>query len=222
MANLKQLLEELEIDVNDDDDDDKNDEPDLSSVKLEDIPEEHRSLFKKAIDTIEAQTNEISKRDIMLNTLKDYVPKDKPKDKPKDEDEKILGVLDKDDPYAPAFQKLADAISGISKASEMDQEKKFQEDVTNFAKENPDIVRYAQDMDKLLAEHPSLQNDIPKLYLLAKNINERRDVKSKDRPKRNRQSGERSGVANSNVTDIKNYKSIDEAFEAAYNKIGGN
>ena len=43
-------------------------------------------------------------------------------------------------------------LNGITKEKEVNQEETFKTNLINFAKEHKDIVRYAQDMDKLVEE----------------------------------------------------------------------
>ena len=218
MTTLKQLLDEINIDTSDIADDSKNtkDDLDLSKVKLEDIPEKERPIFKKALDIIENQTNEISKRDLMLEALKGVVkqPEKQTKQENKTDDEKILGVLDKTDPYAPAFLKLAQAIEGIGSRLKSTDEKDFKTRVEEFAKEHKDIVRYAKEMDGLLTQHPTLQNDIPKLYNLAKMTKERRDELGDNKKDRTGQF-EKSGTSSTQTNEITNASSIGAAFDAA-------
>ena len=78
MTSLKELLDELEIKTDDldkdkdkDDDKKKDDDLNLKDIKLDDIPEKQRPIFQKLIDTVETQTNEISRRDLLINSLKD-------------------------------------------------------------------------------------------------------------------------------------------------------
>lgn len=224
MATLMQLLKELEVDVDlNDDPDKKEDDVDLSKIEIDKIPEEHRKAFQIALDTIENLKNESSKKDLMLEGMKtaiSSVPKEKEKEKEK---EKVLGVVDVDDPYAPAFKTIADSINELKNIFTRGTEKDFKTELINFAKEHKDIVRYTKDMDLLIEEHPSLRNDIPKLYTLAKSITEGREKKSGDKKNQinndsRRFSTENSGVARDNVTNIQNSKTINDAFEKA---LGG-
>jgi hypothetical protein len=221
MTTLKQLLDDLEIEV---EDDKKDDEIDLKNVKLEDITEEQRPIFEKALNIINDQTTELSKRELIINTLKeDRVKPQTVIDE--DKEEKILGVLDTDDQYAPAFKKLADAIEGISKKDEINEQEQFEENLKTFAIKNKDIVKYVKDMDKLLFKHPTLSNDIPTLYHLAKNISEGREKlkgnKREELESKDNLVFENSGQSLGNVTNITQAKTIGEAFELAQKKIGG-
>ena len=219
MPNLKQLLDELEIKTDDLDEGGKKDDINLKDVKLDDIPEAQRPIFKKLIDTTESLTNEVAKRDLIINTLKDVKTlATEEKEKPKTEEEKVLGVLDKTDPYAPVFQKLSDAIEGIKLDKQKNTDEEFKNNLISFAKENKDIVRYVTDMDNLIEQHPSLKADIPKLYILAKAVHERRTTQEKTKKEDlqkdpNRFRTESSGMSGRNVTELSNAKSIQEAFE---------
>ena len=228
MASLKELLEGLEIDVSDLEE--KKDEINLKDIKLDDIPEKQRPIFQKLIDNAENLTLEVSKRDIVIKSLKDAVGAGIKQTQEKDPDkkEKILGVLESDDPYAPAFQKIADAIEGISAKGKVDKEKEFETNLIGFAKENKDIVKYVKDMDALLEKHPTLKGDIPTLYTMAKNISERRLIKASDKKDElekqknaNRFRSEGSGISGTNVVGISNAKTISEAFDLAEKKIAG-
>jgi len=201
MPTLKELLDDLEIDT-------KTDEVNLKDVKIDDIPEEHRPIFKRAMGIIEEQTNEISRRDIMIDALKTVKPKEEAKE------EKVLGVLEPDDPYAPAFKKLSDAIEVISSRGQVDKAKTFETSLKEFAADHKDIVRYVKEMDQLLVDHPTLQSDVPKLYTLAKSTKEGREKLSKHetvKPQRT----ETSGMPTSNVDNLTQGKSISEAFDLA-------
>lgn len=231
MPSLKQLLDDLEIDTSDlddkgDQDSNKESEINLKDIKLDDIPEAQRPIFKRLIDTTENLTNEVAKRDLIINTLKDVRQKPKEEEKKKDQEneEKILGILDKSDPYAPAFQKLFDEIQGFKTAKVKDAEKDFETNLIAFAQSNKDVVRYVKDMDDLLEEHPTLRGDIPKLYTLAKSIHERREnAKSSKKEElgtdRKRFSTERSGMSSEHVSSPQNFKTLADAFEDAEKKV---
>lgn len=214
MTTLKQLLDDIEIDTSDLEDEEEE-KISLEDVDLEKIPEEHRPYFQLALDTIENQKNDISKRDLMLEGVKKVLPKKEEKKKEVKEDEKVLGVLDPSDPYAPAFQTLADMVNGLKEEKEVDTEEQFKQNLVSFAEKNPDITRYVKEMDELVDEHPSLLNDIPKLYTLAKNLKGGKQQKKQ-------KTGEGSGISHSNVTHISGEaKTINEAFDMA-TKQGGN
>jgi hypothetical protein len=235
MPSLLEILNDLDIDTSDLDGDDKNQDEnkiDLSEFKVDDVPEDQRPFVQKLIEERENLTNEVSKRDLMINTMRDMVGNnqnnqnrnnsDNNNNDNKDDD-KILGV-GKDDPY---FE-LANAVNTISgKLSSMDEEKaknaktSFEQNLVSFAQENKDVVRYAKDMDALIDEHPTLKNDIPKLYKLAKAVGEGRENKSNQKKEElsNTNSGlrsESSGVPNASVKDLSNVKSIEDAFDLAW------
>ena len=234
MTSLKELLDELEIktdDLGENNQGNQNEEEfNLKDIKLDDIPEKQRPIFKKLIDDSENYQNEIAKRDLAIRTLQSVtanIPdKTQNHNQNQNQEEKVLGVLEKDDPYAPAFQKIADSINSISKSNERNKEEDFKNNLISFAKENKDIVRYVQDMDKLVEEHPSLKRDIPKLYLLAKTVGERREGKVKQKKDEMKREGnadtfstEISGMSNQNVSDIPSSKSIADAFEVAQKQL---
>jgi hypothetical protein len=237
MTTLKQLLEDLDIDTSDIDDgnnkDDKN-EPDINNLKLDDIPEEQRPIFKKLKDTLDQQTNELAKRDLALKTMKDAViaaqrtqPKNNDnKDTDNNEDDKVFGILPADDPYAPVFKKLGDTLDQIKNANQKDTEAEIRQNIQNFATQNPDMVQYAEDMDKLVAAHPTLINDIPTLYNMAKQVKEGRKAKVENKKNdMNRSNNARNhitespGFSNANVVETKESKSIGEAFANAQESL---
>lgn len=200
MTTLKDLLDDLEIEP-------KEDELNLKDVKIEDIPEEHRPIFEKAMGIIEEQTNELSRRDLMIDTLKSVKPVVK---EPEEEEET--------DPVQMKFKALEAEIATLKSGKVVDEQKEFETNLKEFASKNKDIVRYAKDMDQLLVEHPTLTRDIPKLYALAKSINERRenlvsDKKDELSPRRN--VTESSGMPTANVGNATQGKTIGEAFDLA-------
>jgi hypothetical protein len=225
MTTLKELLDSVEIRTDDLEEKEEEEEKiDLKSIKLEDIPEKQRPIFKTLLETVEKQTNEISKRDIMLDAIKKFAPKPEKKEEKKEskenkEKEKILGVLDPDDPYAPAFKTLADMIGNISKGKEVNEEEQFEEEIKSFAQEHNDIVRYVKDMDKLLEKHPTLKKDIPTLYEMAKKVAEGRTAKV-TKFKQEKYQTEKGGMSGDKVDEIKgNAKSINEAFELSEKQL---
>jgi hypothetical protein len=230
MTTLGKLLEELNIDTSDIDDDgsdnNNNDEVNIDDVNLDDVPENLQPVFKKMKETLDTSQNEIAKRDLVINTLKDqFNAGNKGNDNNNNnnnnnDDEKVLGVLDKDDPYAPVFQKLAEAVDGIKQKTTVDKEQEFIGNLKSFAQENPDIVRYAETMDKIVEKHPTMKEDIPTLYNMAKSMQERRDTKANDKENEvNRHRNARSfsnespGASSRNSVDVVESKSISEAME---------
>lgn len=230
MTTLGQLLEELNIDTSDIDgggeEDPNKDEINIDDVKLDDVPENLQPVFKKMKETLDTTQNEIAKRDLVINTLKDQFnagnrgSSDNNNNNDNDEDEKILGVLDKSDPYAPVFQKLAEAINGIQQSTTVNKEQEFISNLKSFAQENPDIVRYANTMDKIVEKHPTMKGDIPTLYNMAKSMQERRDDKANDKKNevnrhRNARnfSNESPGASGRNSIEVVESKSIADAME---------
>jgi hypothetical protein len=219
--NLKQLLEELDIDTSEVEEGSDKEENKIDPEKLS---ESEKKIYQALSSENEELKNEVSKRDILIDAMKKaqaniHQPKDKKEGDEEEKEEKILGLLDKDDQYAPAFSKLANMIVGVAKKSQVTEEKSFKEGVVDFAKKNKDIVRYVKEMDELLVEHPTLKKDIPKLYKLAKNTAEERGKLKKN--DKTQFVTERSGVSSSNVTDMPGSKTISEAFELAEKKVVG-
>lgn len=231
MTTLGKLLEELNIDTSDidgnDDSNNNQDEVNIDDVKLDDVPENLQPVFKKMKETLDTSQNEIAKRDLVINTLKDQFNAGRSSNNDTQnnnnntgEDEKVLGVLDKDDPYAPVFQKLADSINGIKENVSVDKEQEFIDNLKSFAEKNPDIVRYAQTMDKIVDKHPTMKEDISTLYNMAKSMQERRDNKAnnkEDEVNRHRNarnfSNESPGASGRNSVDVVESKSIADAME---------
>lgn len=230
MASLKEILDDLEIDTSDLED--KNDENDvkLDEVKIEDIPEEQRPIFQKLLDERKDFGNEIAKRDLAIKTMRDFIPKDKePEPKEKDVKKESIFGLDADDPYAPAFQKLADMIGGIQQKEVTDREDNFKSNLISFAQKNKDIVKYAEDMDFIrdqLKPNSPLRFDVPRLYELAKQNAERRANTNQDKvtdlnrqKKAKKLASESGGLSLDNTQDIVESKSIADAFDAAEKKL---
>lgn len=229
MPNLSDLLKSIDIDVdgvNNKNNENNEDEIKLEDISLDDIPKEQQPIFKKLIDTVDLQKNEIAKNQLINSQLKDIVKSGLPKENEKetgsnDKEEKILGVLDKDDPYAPAFQTLTDMIGNVnSKIKVEDSEKVFEDDIKNIAMKNKDIVRYVKEMDELHEQYPNMQ--AAHLYSLAKSLKEGRDKKSQDtntevnrQNNLNRFTTESQGTFGGNVKPTQKVASIGEAFELA-------
>jgi len=219
MTTLKELLDSLEIKTDDlEEEEKKEEELDLTKVKLEDIPEAQRPIFKKLIDTTEQLKNDVATRDLAIKTIKQAFPKQEKKEPEKKEAKKIFGVLDPDDPYAPVFSKMEEALTGMAREKEVNQEEQFKTNLIKFAKEHKDIVRYANKMDEIVAENPTLMRNIPRLYNLAKvEMEGGEDKQFEHQSKIKKFQTERSGPAN--VKDTSNVKSISEAFDAAEKQI---
>ena len=220
MPSLKEILDDLEIKT---DDLEKKEE----KINLDEIPEAQKPIFKKLLDTVEELKTETARKDIIIGSLRDVATKiPRTEEKKTTSEEKILGVLDPNDPYAPAFQKLADMVGGLRQETAQDEEEKFRTNVMEFAKDHKDIVRYTKQMDKLMAKHPTLAGDIPTLYKLAKESSERRDGLSKEKKeelerseKAERHRTETSGTAGNRVVDIVQSKNINDAFQAAEKQL---
>ena len=222
MATLKELLEEIEIDVSDLEDkgDGEGEEKvDLKDVKLEDIPEEQRPLFQTLLKTVEDQTNSIAKQNLVITTLKTAVPKEEKVEKVEKDD---LG-LDENEPSTAVLKTILSEIKGIKDGKVADKESNWERNVAVFATKNKDIVRYAPDMDKLrneLVEDSPLKYNVAALYKLAKSIREGRETKKETKEDNlNRQDNvkryrtEDSGFPSQSVDNISgNSKTIEEAF----------
>jgi len=236
MTSLKDILDELDIDTSDLDGDDKGGEKEikLSDIKLDDFPEAQRPIVKKLTDTIEGLTNDVARGELIFKTLKDTLPsliKNQGNQRviSDSKEEKVLGILDSEDQYAPMFKALADKIDGITVTAETNKEEQFKTDVVTFAQKNKDIVRFATDMDQLrrdLKDDSPLKYNVPRLYELAKNIGGRREDKvTEKKGDLDRQSNasryrtESSGISNQNVEGIKNAGSIKEAFDFAEDSL---
>ncbi len=238
MTSLLELLESLDIKTDDlgEDDPNKQDDPNkikLDEIKLDDIPEQQRPIFKALIDKTTSLENEGSKKDLIINTLtkvaKTVNVQKETKDEGEEGDEKVLGILDKTDPYAPVFQRLADMIGSDRADKGADKEATFKKDMIAFVKDHSDIYKLAPTMDKITEDHPTMRYDISKLYKLARAIKEGSDAKAKEKAddlKRQKDAGrsgsERDGISSVNTQDIQQSKTIKEAFDAAEKKIASN
>jgi hypothetical protein len=154
----------------------------------------------------ESLKNELAKRDLVIQTLQSVKAKEK-EDPPKVDEEKDEFGLEKDDQYAPVFKKMFDAIGDLKTDKVVDAKAEFETNLKSFADKNKDIVQYANDMDKIGKEHPTLMTDIPKLYTLAKKMAEGRKTQQKRT--------ETTGNPSSTVIPIQQGKTIAEAFELA-------
>ena len=214
MSSLKQLLDELEIDTGDLE---KKDEIDLSTIKIEDLPEEQRPIFKRAMGIIDSQTNKIAGQELVIKTLKET---SKIPEKGGEKEEK--GLIDENDPYAPMFKELRDEIHSLKSEKVQDVQKIFKNNITSFVKKTPDMVRYVKEMDAILIEHPTMGKDIPTLYKMAKDLKEGRAKAQKEKNDDLDRQGnagmsttEMGGTASHLTRQVTAAKSIGEAFDLA-------
>ena len=183
---------------------------------MEKIPEEQKQYITTMKDMLTAKDNDIANKDLVINTLKTNKPKPKEELKPKEEE------LDDTDPYASSFKKLNDRLDAMDANATGNQEKNWKNNLVAFAQKTPDIAKYVKDMDVLMEEHPTLRNDVPTLYTMAKTVAERRNTKLEEKKKdlnivkdAKRFSTETDSSARQTVTTGGNAKSIAEAFEIA-------
>lgn len=227
MPTLKEILDELEIDTGEDQDT----KPEDPKIDVDKLPEDQKKYFSTLNSELENLKNEVSKRDLAIGELQKAVRltsenQNKQNNQDNKKEEKILGVLDPEDPYAPAFQKIMEAVDNVKQEiPRRDPSKEFQENIVKLAKENPDIVRYVKDMDSLLQAHPTYINDVEGLYQSAKAMSERRKSTESNKRKSVEAQGnainfktESSGMSNQNVRPPDNVKSISEAFNLAMKK----
>ena len=194
---LNDLLKELEIDT---------EEESLADVKIEDLPEEQQPLFKKAMDIIAKQTDEIAAVSLVAKTLKEHAAKPVEKPEEKKPEEGIFG-LEKDDPYAHAFETMAGMIGNIGVKTEYQIQADFEEDITELAKKDKTIVHVIPEMEAILKTHPTMRSDVNTLFALAKATKERRKEKVKPT--------EITGATTNTVQNSVQSKSITEAFAEA-------
>ena len=195
---LNDLLKELEIEV--------DDEVKLADVKIEDLPEEQQPLFKKAMDIIAKQTDEIAAVSLVAKTLKEHAAKPEEKPEEKKPAEGIFG-LEKDDPYAYAFETMAGMIGNIGVKTEDQIQADFEEDIKALALKDKSIVHVIPEMDEILKTHPTMRSDVNTLFALAKQTKERRVEKPKPT--------ETAGSDSNTVQNPVQQKSIAEAFAEA-------
>lgn len=230
MPSLGDLLKDVEIDISDLEEKDDKEEIKLEDLKLDDIDEKHRPYFKKLIETVQGQEIKSAEKDLVIKTLKENLPKQtKELEKKSNKDEKILGVLDPDDPYAPVFKTLADMIGGITQKESANLDESWKSNVLSFAEKNKDIVKYYKDMDKIrnnLRDDSPWKYDVQYLYNTAKDMVERREnIRNSKKEEINQNQNvrkfktETSDISSSNASDIVESKSIAEAFEAAEGKM---
>ena len=115
--------------------------------------------------------------------------------------------LEEDDPYLPVFKSFAQKINSIGVKSPQQLEAEFETNIQAFAAENKDIVQYVKEMDGLVKDHPTLKQDVPKLYQLAKAM--------KGGEEKSKQSSETTGNTSRDVVQTVQSKSLSEAFDSA-------
>ena len=153
-------------------------------------------------------------------------------------DDSELGIdLDIDfeekDYYAPKFKKLIEAVKQIAKSSkkELSSIKKESgvKEIKSFFRNNPDAVKYAKTMDKLVKETPALLGNLERLYNLAQ-VEEGHIPKSlinsqKRKPQKgsnNRNLIELSGLGGGAERAPKKINSISDAFAQAERDLASN
>lgn len=221
MVSLKDLLEDIDVDLGDDDNKDQ-DQVDLKNINLNDIKDENaRKVAEALINDRENLLNEKSRLEITLNALKDAMPKqtqNAQQTKQEDDNKDYTDTGDDDNPLVKEINSLKNEINSLKSQRTQETEQEFVESFKTFVKDNPDSVRYAKEMDELVTRHPTMRNikDIPNIYRLAKEMAERRDelkTKTTDlKTEKNKRRTESSGVPNaSEITG--NAKTMSEAFE---------
>lgn len=218
MPTLKELLDEMEISI-DDDEQKPKEEPKIDLSKL---PEDQRKFIENLQSGQESLKNELSKRDIMIKAMQDSM-KNIPKPTPDPKPEKILGVIDPDDPDVEKFKAIANAIEGLkSQIPTVNEEEEFQKSVGKLYKDHPDMVRYVKDMEILIKKHPTYRSDLEECYNIAKAVGERREsarnLKKEDLQSRGNVlnfRSESSGMVGTGVTPPTTAKTISDAFDLA-------
>ena len=202
-ASLDDLLQSLDINIEDtgnnaDTGKDKNTEFDLES-----IPEEHREAVKTALGAKDTEIGGLKNENASQGLAIDKMTQafkgaggQKTTEETDTEDEDIFG-LGKDDFYAPVFKKLNDGIESIKTGMNNNVQDNWQGDLESFAQKNPDIVRYAKDMDRIVEKHPTMKNDLPQLYKMGKEIFEGREATQK----KAREQNDRENNANTNANE---------------------
>ncbi len=202
MATLKDLLDEIDVKLDDEEESTEEDNFDINK-----IPEDQQKHYNKLTSEIEDFKNKVAEQDLVIKTLKDAFNKATPKkeeiEEPEDEDDELLKEV----------KTLRSEIAALKDSKAIDTEKQFETNMIAFARENPDVARYAETMDNLIDEYPKLKEDIPKLYKFAKSISS-----GKQKPKRKTGEGG-GGLPLKNVTNITEAKSIKDAFNLAENKL---
>jgi hypothetical protein len=225
--NLGDVLKDLDIDIPVEGDKIEGEGKPVE-LDLEKIPEEHRAAVKTAIEAGKTRVgeleNQVAQKDLTINTLQSSFEKaasGKPVEEKKDAGEKLFGVSDKDDYYNPAFVKIAEDLKTIRSAISGKDTDTFMGNLESFATKNPDIAKYAVDMDRIAAEHPTLLKDIPKLYTLGKGVHDRRAEKEEKVRKSTEREinaaalGSETGGTASGKVQPGQVKTITEAFENA-------
>lgn len=224
---LDELLQSLDIELEADEKDDEN--KDEETFNLETIPEELRESVKAELDArddkIGKLDNTIASQGLAIDSLKESFEKaggGKVIDEKKEEN--AFG-LKEDDFYLPIFKKLGDGINEIKGALTGNAKNDFNSKLEIFATKNPDIVKYAKDMDELIKRHPTMGNDLPTLYKMGKDISERREAKRKEaetKNKREKAAGgnelESGGIGKGMMGEAKS-TTIADAFDKAQTKL---
>ena len=227
---LGDVLKDLDIDIPAGEGDKGGEGNKGEEFKVEDLPEEHREKVQAAIDAGKGKIGElettIAQKDMTIKSIQESFEKASGEGKKVDEGkkeggEKLFGVSDETDYYNPAFTKIAEKLERLETAITEKDTGSFMSDLEGFTTKNPDIVRYADDMDRIANVHPTLLKDIPKLYALGKEVHNRRAEKEeKARKLAERTEGaavkgsEISGTSTGTVSPGQ-VKTISEAFEQA-------
>jgi hypothetical protein len=202
MPSLKQIFEEMDIDISDIKLEEEEEKPELD---LEKIPEDQREVVS---NMMEQYKNDIAAKDLTIQTMNQMIEKTKPK-----EEHKVEEKEEEEDPYLKEIRSLREEITSLRNERHQNTEEKFMDDVRSFAKDNPDIVRYATDMDNLrknLRPDSPLMYDVQSLYSFVK----------KEKGGEKKFQTERSGVSARNTQKIQQANSMAEAFENAESSLG--
>lgn len=169
-TDLDAILKSLGIDS---DEENENDDFDVSV-----IPEEHREIVEKTIKAKEQKINELQRNYDVVNTkvqtMQESLDKALSGKSTSDDDSQ------EDDDVDPKIKALEEKISKLESSLTVDEEKRFNNIITQFASKNPDVKKYAKDMDAV-ASHLGIKREniteqnLPLLFSFAKGIGERRD-----------------------------------------------
>lgn len=230
--NLRQLLEEIDVDIDDNNDNDDNNQDtqiNLDKINLDEIKDEDsKRIVQAALDSRNNLLNDNAKQKIMLEAYKEAglslnksteTVNNKNKQNNKSNDVVDDDNDDNDDnPLVKEINSLKAEVTSLKGNKEEDVKQNFLKGLTEYAQENPDTVRYAKEIQETVNKYPQMatKENISELITLAKALNERRSSQKKNtESNKNKFRTERSGMANVNVSQKQGgAKSIGEAFEA--------
>lgn len=207
-----------------------------NEFKLESIPEEHREAVKKALEAVntkvESLTNESAKKDLVNQTLQQALEAAQKSTQIQgaqgnQTDTKIFG-LEESDVYYNQFKGMKNQLDRIEGAKRADDTTAWNTMLGEMVKTHPDMAVVANDMDKIVAEHPTMSQSrrgMELAYKLAKEVHENRETLKGDALEAQKRAAEAAGNAtelggiSTDIATTGGAKTVEEAFEKAQTQL---